>query len=192
MKLVIKRIFLRDYCTMGCLQVIFSGDYDSEYIDASALKPHPKAGKWMTLCDTLEPRAIAWVSKPLIGQYRGVHIPGKTAIPEGTYQIALLNNKTYKRKMPTLLRVPEFKRIVMRTGKTTEQSRGDILVGKAISVVPKDSTQGMHTEVPDTPADYVLDNSRQSFNLLYKLIEEAIDYGEDVTVEVRSTKGWTY
>lgn len=175
MKLLMKRIYLREDCTAGCLQVILSGGYESDYIDASVLKPHPQGGAWTTLCDTLEPPAIAWEDKPLIGQYRGERIPGKTAIPEGTYRIELRDSKTYKRRMPRLLGVPEFRSVVLRTGKTVEQSRGDILVGKSLCTEP-----------------FHLSDSLPTFNLLYNLIAESINHGEAVTLEVRSPKGWTY
>lgn len=173
MKLLIKRTYLREDCTLGCLQAILSGEYESEYIDASVLKPHPLGGAWMTLCDTLEPHAIPWEDKPLIGQSRGERISGKIAIPEGKYGIELRDCKTYKRQMPHLLGVPEFKSIVLRTGKTAEQSRGDILVGRATRTEP-----------------FQLEDSRLTFNLLYNLIAEAIEYGEQVTLEVRSHKEW--
>lgn len=175
MKILIKRTYLRENCTLGCLQVILSGEYESEYIDASVLKPHPQGGAWMTLCDTLEPHAIAWEDKPLIGQHRGECIPGKTAIAEGTYRIELRDSKTYKRQMPSLIGVPKFRNIVLRTGKTAEQSRGDILVGRATRTEP-----------------YHLEDSRSTFCLLYNLIAEALDYGEAVTLAVRSPKEWTY
>lgn len=175
MKLLIKRTYLREDCTLGCLQVILSGEYESEYINASVLKRHPQGGAWLALCDTLEPHAIPWEDKLLIGQHRGRRIPGKTAIPEGTYHIELRYSKTYKRQMPHLLGVPTFKSVVLRTGKTSVQSRGDILVGDA-----------SHTE------PFQLDNSRSTFTLLFNLIVEALDYGETVTLEVRSPKEWTY
>ncbi len=175
MKLLIKRTYLHEECTLGCLQVILSGKYESEHIDASVLKPHPLGGVWTTLCDTLEPHAIPWEDKPLIGQHRGKRITGKTAIPEGTYRIELRDSKTYKRQMPQFIGVPEFKNIVLRTGRTKEQSRGDILVGRATRTEP-----------------FNLEDSRPTFNLLYNLIAEALDYGESVTVEVRSPKEWTF
>ncbi len=173
MKILIKRTYLREDCTVGFLQVILSGEYKSEYLDASVLKPHPKGGAWTTLCDTLEPHAIAWEDKPFIDQHRGKRISGKTAIPEGTYRIDIRDSKTYKRQMPYLIDVPEFKSIVLRTGKTAEQSRGDILVGRITRSEP-----------------FHLEDSRPIFNLLYSLIAEAINYGEPVTMEVRSPKGW--
>lgn len=181
MRILIKRTYLREDCTVGCLQVILSGAYESKYMDANVLKPHPLGGVWTAFCDTLEPHAIPWEDKPLIGQHRGERIAGKTAIPEGTYRIVLRESKTYKRMMPLLLGVPEFKNIVLRTGKTAEQSRGDILVGKAS---PQPSSVGRES--------WKLNDARTNFNLLYHLIAEAIDHGEDVSMEVLSAKEWTY
>ena len=175
MKILIKRTYLREDCTVGCLQVMLSGEYESELLDATAMKPHPLGGAWLTLCDTLEPHAIAWEDKPLIGQHRGKRIVGKTAIPEGTYRIRLRASKTYKRRLPHLLAVPEFKSIVLRTGKTVEQTRGDILIGRVSRTEP-----------------FHLENSRPTFSLLYNLIAEALDQGEAVTLVVRSPKGWTH
>lgn len=93
----------------------------------------------------------------------------------------LRESKTYKRMMPLLLGVPEFKNIVLRTGKTAEQSRGDILVGKA-----------SHQPSSVRGESWKLNDARTTFNLLYQLIAEAIDHGEDVSMEVLSAKEWTY
>lgn len=181
MKIFLKRIYLRENFTIGCLQVVLSGKYESEFISPSALKPHPRGGVWTTLCDTIEPHAIAWEDIPLIGQKRGERIAGQTAIAEGTYRIVLRESKTYKRHMPTLVGVPEFRNVVLRTGKTVEQTRGDILVGHLFRA------DGGHPS--DNPR---LEDSRQTFNLLFRLIDEAIDYGENVWLTASSPKRWTY
>ena len=89
MKILLRRIYLRENFTVGCLQVILSGKYESEYIALSTLKPHLNGGLWTTLADTIEPRAIAWEDKPLIGQKREERIAGLTAIAEGTYRVKL-------------------------------------------------------------------------------------------------------
>lgn len=181
MKILLRRIYLRENFTVGCLQVILSGKYESEYIALSTLKPHLNGGLWTTLADTIEPRAIAWEDKPLIGQKREERIAGLTAIAEGTYRVTLRDSKTYKRKMPTLVGVPEFRNIVLRTGKNVRQTRGEILVGR---LAP--SAEGYPADNP------LLEESRKIFNLLFNIIEEAMDYGEKVSIEVSSPKGWTY
>lgn len=181
MKILLKRIYLRENCTVGCLQVVLSGRYESEFISQSTLKPHPRGGVWTTISDTIEPHAIAWEDIPLIGQKRGKRIAGETAIAEGTYRIVLRESKTYKRLMPTVVGVPEFKNVVLKTGKTVKQTRGDILVGS----LP-------HVECGHASDNPWLEDSRQTFNLLFSLIDEAIDYGENVWLTVSSTKRWTY
>lgn len=143
MRLRIKRTYFRDDCTLGFLQVEREG------------------GRWEYLCDTVEPRAIAWVDRPLIGQKAGVHVPGRTAIPEGRYRIEIRESKTYKREMPFLCGVPGFRKVVLRTGRSPARSRGDILVG-----------------------------DRRTFGRLFGMIREAVSDGEPVSVEVRSPRGW--
>ena len=181
MEILIRRIYQKEECTVGCLQIVLSGAYESEFLSPSQLKAYPKGGRIGLLCDTLEPRAIAWEDKPLIGQKAGERIFGKTAIPEGRYLVRVCYSKTYKRKMPMLQDVPSFGCIVMRTGKFANQTRGDVLLGHLGRV------KGGH------PSDHPhLEDSRCTFNRLYDLIEEAIDHGEEVHVTVRSPKGWTY
>lgn len=163
MKIRIRRIYMKADTTVGCLQI----------------ENHEH--KWEFVCDTIEPHAIPWEEKPLIGQKAGKRIAGQTAIPEGKYRVKLCSSKTHKRFMPTLVRVPEFKTIVLRTGKTPEQSRGDILVGRLRAV------EGGHAS--DAPH---LEDSLKTFNRLFSLIVNAIKDGETVWLEVRSAKGWTF
>lgn len=113
--------------------------------------------------DTLEPHAINWQKEKKVA--------GKTAIPEGRYRVQIAFSKTFKRKMPYLMNVPNFVGIMIHTGNTAKNTRGCILVGKNTAV-------GMVTE------------SRIHFKRLYAQIEEAIDSGEEVWVTVRSPLGW--
>ena len=181
MKINIKRTYMKEDCTIGCLQTVLSGRYESEFIDSTMLKASSQGGLWATVCDTLEPHAIPWEDKPLIGLHAEPHVSGQTAIPEGTYQMVLKNCRTYKRLMPVLLQVPEFKRVVLRTGKTAGKSGGDILVGRIAPV------EGGHPT--DNP---VLRDSLKTFKLLFALIEEAVEHGEQVWVNIKSTREWTY
>ena len=113
--------------------------------------------------DTLEPRAIDWQKEQKVA--------GKTAIPEGRYRLCIDYSKTFKRKMPYLLSVPNFVGVMIHTGNTAKNTRGCILVGK-------NTATGTLTE------------SRIHFNRLYAQIEEAIDSGEEVWVTVRSPRQW--
>ena len=126
--------------------------------------------------DTLEPRAINWQTEKKVA--------GKTAIPEGRYRVQIAYSKTYKRRMPYLLDVPNFVGIMIHTGNTAQNTRGCILVGRAQMDNDNDDDDD------DKVRQYRLTDSRIHFNRLYAQIEEALENGEEVWVTVRSYKGW--
>jgi hypothetical protein len=92
-------------------------------------------------------------------------IPGKTAIPEGIYGIAVTMSLRFKRDLPLLLNVPGFEGVRIHPGNTAADTEGCILVGK---------TKG---------SDSVLE-SRRAFDDLFKKIKESLGAGEKVTLEV--------
>lgn len=116
-------------------------------------------------CDTLEPHSINWAVE--------TKIPGRTAIPEGTYGIALALSMKFHRFMPYLVGIPEFQGVMFHWGNYPKHTAGCILVGD-------------NTDVGK------LFNSRKIFMKLYSLIEEAVKKGEKVMVHITSVKGWTY
>ncbi|MDO4159360.1 MAG: DUF5675 family protein [Prevotellaceae bacterium] len=75
-------------------------------------------------CDTLEPtwRDIGW-GRP------GRKIPGKTAVPNGRYAIAVSFSPKFKKWLPLLLGVPMFSGIRIHSGYTPADTEGCILVG---------------------------------------------------------------
>lgn len=146
MNITVKRIYFRNTYTIGALQV-----------------ENPETHKMEYFCDTLEPHAINWQKEKKTA--------GLTAIPEGRYAVTIRYSKTFKRKMPFLLDVPQFVGIMIHTGNTAKNTRGCILVGRNTLV-------GQVTE------------SRIHFQKLYRMIEESIDSGEEVWVTVRSSKDW--
>ncbi|MCM1260524.1 MAG: DUF5675 family protein [Staphylococcus sp.] len=70
-------------------------------------------------CDTLEDTV-----RP-----EGEKIPGKTAIPYGTYDVILTMSPKFKRVLPLLLNVPNFEGIRIHNGNSASDSSGCILVG---------------------------------------------------------------
>lgn len=110
------------------------------------------------LCDTIEP------------EWRDLHhgeekVMGRTAIPEGEYRVVLAYSPHFKRQMPTVCDVPNFKGVLIHTGNSSADTEGCILVGE-------------RTE-PD-----VMISSRSYFAKVYTLIEKAFDKAEQISLTI--------
>lgn len=101
---------------------------------------------------------------------------GKTAIPYGTYRIAMdvvsprfASHKQYRHiggKLPRLLDVPHFDGILIHIGTTAEDSSGCILVGQNLA------------------KGKVL-NSTITFNNLYTILLRAKAKGEEIKITIK-------
>lgn len=116
------------------------------------------------LCNTLEDRIV---DKNKNGVFDGDEkkVYGESAIPYGTYKIIYNWSPKFGRNLPRLLNVPHFEGILIHPGNTAADSAGCILVGK-------------NTEVGR------LTNSRYISDELNKLIDEAQQKGEPITIEI--------
>lgn len=92
-------------------------------------------------------------------------VPGKTAIPAGTYKVIYNWSPKFGRNLPRLLNVPHFDGILIHPGNTADDSAGCILVGKNTEV-------GRLTE------------SRYTSDKLNVLIEDAQRHEEEITIEI--------
>lgn len=92
-------------------------------------------------------------------------VPGKTAIPAGTYKVIYNWSPKFGRNLPRLLNVPHFDGILIHPGNTADDSAGCILVGK-------------NTEVGR------LTQSRYTSDCLNVLIEDAQRHGEEIIIEI--------
>ena len=77
---------------------------------------------WQKVCDTLEPQ---WRNL----KHGEQKVWRETAIPEGTYAVAVLWSNKFRRWLPKLLCVPDFEGILIHNGNTPRHTEGCILVG---------------------------------------------------------------
>ena len=128
-------------------------------------------------CETVEDRDRGLKQSDALDWIRAKKVAGETAIPKGTYTVAMnVTSPKYagvawywnfcRGKMPRLLAVPGFDGILIHPGTDALSTRGCILVGKNTKV-------GKLTE------------SRACFQELYKLMKEAADRGETITIEIK-------
>jgi hypothetical protein len=111
------------------------------------------------LCDTLEDRV-----RP-----EGEKVYGKTAIPEGTYEVKLTHSPRFKKILPEILNVPNFSGIRIHTGNSSKDTEGCIIVGTW-----------------DGEKEDWVGSSKIAFDKLMTLLEEATNNKEKVTITVKS------
>lgn len=112
------------------------------------------------LCDTLEDRV-----RP-----EGEKVYGKTAIPEGTYEMVLSYSPKFKKILPEILNVPNFTGIRIHSLNKAEDSEGCIGVGE---------WNGKDTNW--------ISNSRIAFNELMSLLQKAADNKEKVAITINNS-----
>lgn len=111
------------------------------------------------LCDTLEDRV-----RP-----EGEKVYGKTAIPEGAYEVKLTHSPRFKKILPEILNVPNFSGIRIHTGNSSKDTEGCILVGTW-----------------DGEKEDWVGSSKIAFDKLMSLLEEATNNKEKITITVKS------
>lgn len=138
MKLKIERSWCGPECTVGTMTL--NGAYE---------------------CFTLED-VVREVQDLPVSEWK---VKGETAIPKGTYNVAITPSQRFGRDLPLLENVPGFSGIRIHPGNTAADTEGCILVGKARSTRS------------------VMD-SRTAFNELFAKLRDALEAGETVTLEV--------
>jgi hypothetical protein len=97
----------------------------------------------------------------------GVKIPGKTAIPAGTYRLVLDWSQRFGRTMPHVLDVPGFEGIRIHAGNTAADTEGCLLVGL-------------------TKSNAFIGNSRIAFDGLMHKLQSCFQEGGLATIEYRN------
>ena len=110
------------------------------------------------VCDTLEDRV-----RP-----EGEKVYAETAIPTGTYTLVLSYSNRFKKVMPEILNVPNFSGIRIHCGNSSKDTEGCLLVGKW-----------------DGKTENWISDSKNSYNKLYPLLEEAFNKKENITITIK-------
>ena len=92
-------------------------------------------------------------------------VPGKTAIPRGTYEITVTYSPHFGDFLPLLVGVPGFAGIRIHPGNTAEDTEGCILVG----LLEGDNSIG---------------RSRDAFAIIGRMIGECVASREPVSIEI--------
>ena len=127
-------------------------------------------------CNTLEDRDRGLKQTDPLTYIQSRKVAGETAIPKGKYGVSM--NTTSPKyagvawywnfcrgKMPRLLAVPGFDGILIHPGTDALSTRGCILIGK-------------NTKVGK------LTDSKATFQQVYRLMKDAADKGEEITIEI--------
>ena len=96
---------------------------------------------------------------------KGAKVFGKTAIPEGTYDLVIDYSNHFQREMPHILNVPGFEGIRIHSGNNADDTEGCILLGLT------------------RKTDWV-GQSRTAFEAFFDKLEDAYKRKEHITIEV--------
>lgn len=136
-------------------------------IQRIALKETYTIGKLLIdgnyFCDTLEDKVRDLNKDGDLDDAGEGKIYGETAIPYGTYKMVLGYSPKFKRVLPRILGVKHFEGILIHPGNTAKDSHGCILVGVNNAVGR-------------------VNNSRLTFDKLYKILEESKQ--KEFTIEI--------
>ena len=127
-------------------------------------------------CNTLEDKDRGLTQDMELPVIKAAKVYGETAIPSGVYDIDMETRSPkyagveWYRKlnggyMPTISNVPGYSRVLIHPGNTPLDTLGCVLVGE-------NKVKGQ------------LVNSRATFARLYKLMKDAHDRGEDITLQI--------
>ncbi len=97
----------------------------------------------------------------------GVKVFGETAIPANLYKVGISRSARFGKELPILYDVPGFTGIRIHAGNTKADTHGCILVGL---------TKGKDS----------IGQSRAAMEKLQPLIQEALDRGEEVWLDIRN------
>jgi len=110
------------------------------------------------------------IREPVYGGAPDWKIPGRTAIPEGRYELELVTSPKFGPKTLSLIGVPGFKYVRIHAGNTADDTEGCLLVGEWVP----------------GPAGGTVRDSRLHLLALKSIIRPALDDGEHAFVTIRN------
>ena len=81
-------------------------------------------------CDTLEDVYRGLDQSMSIEKVNEIKVKGQTAIPSGTYKVAITFSPKFKKDLPLIQNVKGFEGIIIHSGNDSDDTEGCILVGK--------------------------------------------------------------
>lgn len=120
------------------------------------------------ICNTLEDKDRGLKQTMFLDEIKKIKIHSETAIPTGIYTINMNTiSPKYGKIMPRLEKVPGYEGILIHSGNTAIDSAGCILVG--------DNNQVGR-----------VNNSKATFDKLFKLLEEENKKGNKITISIEN------
>ena len=185
MEIVVERIAKKNTYTIGRLYLLADGDVKRKVLSGKTAGDKrsfehtfdlKKLSKDSYFCDTLEPtwrnlNGIALKPEEVNAKYSrqsgkvARKIPGRTAIPEGSYRVLITKSRRFKEWLPYVQGVPGFEGIRIHAGNYPDDTQGCILVGE-------NKVKGMVV------------NSRIWLHRLMKRIQEAENQGEGIWITI--------
>jgi hypothetical protein len=104
------------------------------------------------------------LNQSLPSEAKQLKVDAKTAIPKGTYEIAITFSNRFKQYLPLIMNVPAFDGIRIHSGNVAADTEGCLLPGQTMSI---DMVQ----------------QSKKAFSLLFAKLK-AVEKTEKITIEI--------
>lgn len=108
---------------------------------------------------------FSWALEDVVRAPGAAKVPGQTAIPAGTYGIAITFSPHFQMPLPLLMGVPNFEGVRIHSGNTAADTEGCILVGQE-------------------RLGKSIGRSRMAFQALFAKLSSAKARGEPISIEI--------